>query len=381
MTAPPTAPGVSAAPPTVSRGVMGILALLVLAGAAAFIAGLASAQPARTWAVYLVNLLFWSGLSAAGPAVVGIMELMEARWGANLKRVATTTVAFMPVSFVLFLVLFAGLAVLYPWVRSPLPAKAIWLNPPFFVVRNGLAVLGLYWASIAFARAVHRDGPRDQRSRLAVVMLFLYVIALSLFGFDLVMSLAPEWYSGLFGGYFVGGSLYAGFTFLVLLTALRGRGRPGGPLLPPSDMQDLAKLCFATSIIWMYLFWSQYLVIWYGNIPEEVTFLRARFFQDPWRVLAFSVLIGGWLLPFGYYLRRLTGRPPVRHAPLVGFATLGLCGIWLERFLLVIPSVTEGTAAAPFGLTDLLITAGFFALFVLAYLIFTPRFGLTRLEA
>lgn len=367
------------APPTPSRGVMGILGLLVLAGAVALIAGLAGADPARTWAVYLVNLVFWSGLSAAGPAVAGIMELMEARWGASLKRVATTSAAFMPVSFVLLLILFAGAPTLYPWVHEPLPPKALWLNLPFFVVRVGASALALYTVSLAFARAVHQGGPAARRSRLAVAMLFLYVITLSLFGFDLIMSLAPHWYSALFGGYVVGGSLYAGFTFLVVLTMLRSRGRPGGPLLPPSDMQDLAKLCFATSILWMYLFWSQYLVIWYGNIPEEVTFLRARFFQDPWRVLSFVVLIGGWLVPFGYYLRRLTSRPPERHGPLVAFATLGLIAIWLERFVLVVPSV--GREAGAIGLADLLITAGFFALFVLAYVVFTPRLGLTRLEA
>lgn len=368
------------ASPALSPRAMGGLALLVVAGAVAFIAGLAGADPARTWAVYLVNLVFWSGLSAAGPAVVGIMELMEARWGANLKRVATTSAAFMPVAFVLLLILFAGAPTLYPWVREPLPAKALWLNLPFFVVRVGASALALYTVSLAFARAVHQGGPAAQRARLAVVMLFLYVITLSLFGFDLIMSLAPHWYSALFGGYVVGGSLYAGFTFLVILTILRGRGRPGGPLLPPSDMQDLAKLCFATSILWMYLFWSQYLVIWYGNIPEEVTFLRARFFQDPWRTLSFAVLIGGWLVPFGYYLKRLTGRPPERHGPLAAFATLGLVGIWLERFVLVIPSVLK-EATTPIGFSDFVITAGFFALFVLAYAVFTPRLGLTRLEA
>ncbi|MBI2879053.1 MAG: hypothetical protein HYY19_04965 [Candidatus Rokubacteria bacterium] len=379
MTASPTLSS-PAAPPAVSRGTMGVLAVLALAGAGAFIAGLATADPARTWAIYLVNLVFWSGLSAAGPAIVGIMELMEARWGANLKRLATTTVAFMPVSFVLLLLLFAGAPTLYPWIHEPLPAKAPWLNAPFFIARNGASLLALYTVSLAFARAVHRDEPRERRVRLAVAMLFLYVITLSLFGFDLVMSLAPEWYSALFGGFFVGGSLYAGFTFLVVLTALRSRGRPAGWLLPPPDMQDLAKLCFATSILWMYLFWSQYLVIWYGNIPEEVTFLRARFFHDPWRVLSFIVLVGGWLVPFGYYLKRLTGRPPLRHGPLVGFATLGLVAVWLERFVLVVPSVAPA-AATPLTVSDLLITAGFFALFALAYRLFTPRLGLTRLEA
>ena len=123
----------------------------------------------------------------------------------------------------------------------------------------------------------------------------------------------------------------------------------------------------------MYFFWSQYLVIWYGNVPIETRFFVGRFFVQPWQTLAWVVFALGWLLPFAYLLKRLTGRPPARHTPLVVVAILGLVGIFLERVLVVFPSVTA-SARLPIGLRDLLITAGFFALFVLSRRWFMGRF-------
>ena len=363
-----------------------ILAGLVTLGAISFLVALAGGSSTHAWAVFLANLLFWSGLSAAGPAIAGIFELTEARWAASLRRIATTTVAFMPVSFVLFLVLMVGLRALYPWVAVPIPKKAVWLNVPFFVLRTVIGVGALYWVSVRFARAVHgspagaaEEPGRAHRARLAVWLLFLFIIVGSLLGYDLVMSLDPQWFSGLLGGYVVVGMLYSGFAFLVVLTGLYSAGRPGW-VMPPKEMQDLAKLVFATSVLWMYFFWSQYLVIWYGNVPIETRYVLARFFADPWRCLALTAFFIGWVIPFCYLLGRLTGRPPEGHRILVTISCLSLIAIFIERIVLVLPSTLQ-MGVRPYGAGDvlltLLMTLGFGALFVLSYRIFLPRFGLT----
>jgi hypothetical protein len=367
-----------------------VLAGLVALGAVSFLVALAGGGP-HAWAVFLANLLFWSGLSAAGPAIAGIFELTEARWAVRLRRIATTTVAFMPASFVLFLLLMVGLRALYPWVSEPIPKKAIWLNVPFFTLRTVIGVAALYWVSVRFAKAVHgspagaaEEPGRARRARLAVWLLFLFVIVGSLLGYDLVMSLDPHWFSGLLGGYVVVGMLYSGFAFLVLLTGLYSFGRPGW-VIPPKEMQDLAKLVFTTSILWMYFFWSQYLVIWYGNVPIETRYVLARFFADPWRSLAITAFFIGWVIPFSYFLGRLTGRPPEGHRVLVAISCLSLAGIFIERIVLVLPStVQEGVRHYGAGdvLLALLMTLGFGALFILSYRIFLPRFGLAlRAEA
>jgi hypothetical protein len=363
-----------------------ILAGLVALGAVSFVVALAGGAGTHAWAVFLANLLFWSGLAVAGPAIAGIFELTEARWAARLRRIATTTVAFMPASFVLFLLLMVGLRALYPWVAEPIPKKAVWLNVPFFVLRTVIGVAALYWVSVRFAKAVHgspagasEEPGRAERARLAVWLLFLFVIVGSLLGYDLVMSLDPHWFSGLLGGYVVVGMLYSGFAFLVLLTGLYSFGRPGW-VMPPTEMQDLAKLVFATSILWMYFFWSQYLVIWYGNVPVETRYVLARFFVDPWRSLAIVAFFIGWVIPFSYFLGRLTGRPPEGHRVLIVISCLSLAAMFIERIVLVLPSTLRGDVR-PYGAGDvvlaLLMTLGFGALFVLSYRVFVPRFGLT----
>jgi hypothetical protein len=374
-------PPVVAEPLRLSRQVVLGLSVVVGLGALAFLLGVAAGAGRRTWGAFLVNLLFWSGLSVTGPAVAGMIEVTEGRWGVRLRRLAATTVAFMPVSFFLFLVLMAGVAILYPWVSHPIPKKAIWLNVPFFVLRTVVGVAVLYWVSIRFAQAVHaspagaaEEPDRARRARLAVVQLLLYAGVVSLLGFDLIMTLDPTWFSGLLGGYFLVTSLYSGFAFLVILVGVKSLGRPTW-VMPPTEVQDLAKLVFATSILWMYFFWSQYLVIWYGNVPIETRYVIARFFADPYRVLAWMAFFVGWIIPFSYLLVRLTGRPPQSHRVLVGVSTLSLLAIFLERIVLVFPSLGPTIG---FGSTVviLLITAGFAALFILSYVVFVPRFGL-----
>jgi hypothetical protein len=369
----PTAPGAPA-----STGPRAVMTILVLAGVAAFLYGIA-AQPTQTWAIYLVNLLFWSSLGITGPAIAGMIQVTEGRWSPSVKRVAVTTAGFLPVSFILFLILFAGRAELYPWVTHPVPAKAAWLNVPFMALRIGVGVLALYWVALTFARAViAEDQPGGaspeavgRRNRLATIMLILYVVVLSLWGFDLIMSLDPIWYSGLLGGYFVVSSLYTGFGLVTWLT-LRSNER-GVTAVGASAIQDVVKLTFAMSIMWMYFFFSQYLIIWYGNVPPETRFFVRRFLAQPWGYLAWAIFIVGWLIPFSYLLKRLTGRPPERHQVLKVILWMGFVAIFFERVLLVFPSISKDNAI-PHGLVEILVTAGFFGLFALSRGWFIARF-------
>jgi hypothetical protein len=146
--------------------------------------------------------------------------------------------------------------------------------------------------------------------------------------------------------------------------------------VPPSAIQDTAKLVFAGCVLWMYFFYSQYLVIWYGNVPIETRFFLQRFFVDPWRTLAIVVFVAGALIPFGYLLKRLTGRPPTRHKVFVVVLFLGWIAIFLERIMIVFPSISRDNVF-PLGITEILITAGFFAAFVLSRAWFLGRPGVS----
>src|SRR5262249_51123083 len=153
--------------------------------------------------------------------------------------------------FVLFLVLLAfGLSWLYPWVNNPalVEKKRQWLNVPFLCLRIGVGVAALYWTAAVFGRAVFADGPaegaaaasvRGRLDRLATTLLVLFVVVLSLWGFDLIMPLDPVWYSGLLGGYYVVTSLYTGFGLVAFLT-IRANAR-GVTNVSPAAIQDVAK--------------------------------------------------------------------------------------------------------------------------------------------
>lgn len=370
---------ITATPASPARPMHPFLVLLAILGIVAFLYGIAQGAPARVWGIYLVNLLFWSSLAITGPAVAGMIQVTEGRWSPSIKRVALTTAGFLPISFILFLVLFLGRATLYPWVTEPIPIKAVWLNVPFMALRIGLGSLLLYWVAMRLVKAILiEDQPGqntqtaiDRRYRLASVLLVLYVVVLSLWGFDLLMSLDPRWYSGLFGGYYVVTSMYPGFGLVTYLT-IRSNER-GITHVSPSAIQDVAKLTFALAVFWMYFFFSQYLVIWYGNMPVETRYLARRFFNQPWGGIAWAIFIVGWLIPFSYLLKRLTGRPPERHQVFKVILFLGWIAIFFERMLLVFPALLRDNTV-PIGPVEVLVTLGFFALFVLSRNWFLARY-------
>jgi Ni/Fe-hydrogenase subunit HybB-like protein len=367
------------APPASPARPHPFLILLAVLGIVAFLYGVTRPEPARVWGIYLVNLLFWSSFAITGPAVAGMIQVTEGRWSPSIKRIALTTAGFLPVSLVLFVVLFFGRATLYPWVTEPIPVKAAWLNVPFMALRIGLGSLLLYWVAMRLVKAILvEDQPGqdtqaaiDRRYRLSSVLLVLYMIVLSLWGFDLLMSLDPRWYSGLFGGYYVVTSMYPGFGLVTYLT-IRSNER-GLTHVAPTAIQDVAKLTFALSVFWMYFFFSQYLVIWYGNVPVETRYLARRFFNQPWGGIAWAIFIIGWLIPFSYLLKRLTGRPPERHQVFKVILFFGWIAIFFERMLLVFPALLRDNTL-PIGPVEVLVTLGFFALFVLSRNWFLVRY-------
>src|SRR5258706_1751759 len=190
-----------------------------------------------------------------------MMQLTEARWSPTVRRLALTTAGFLPVSLALLVVLFFGRAVLWEWVTKPMPVKAAWLNPPFFWLRTFACAGALVLVAYAFIRRLLRDPiaqeeerERVLRNRLATVLLFLWVITLSLWGFDLIMSLDPKWYSGLYGGDFLVSTLYTGFALLSLLSG--GANLRGTAAVPARAGQDGGKAPFGVSLMGVYFFLS-----------------------------------------------------------------------------------------------------------------------------
>lgn len=369
-----------------------------LVGLGTFVYGAVAGEAVRAWETLLVNFLFWSGIAQAGVVLSALLQVTSARWGRPLKRVAEATAAFMPVSFLVLLVLFLGQAVILPWVQEPVEAKQAWLNTPFFVARqgagflllSGLSLLYVYWSvrpdigllqesgtgDLGFLAQrlirgwrglnTERDVSQQRQSRLAPAILIVYAYVFSLQAFDFVMSLDPHWFSTLLGGYFFIGNLYIGVAFLAVVavwthTQVRWRGHVG-----TDQLHDVGKLLLGFCMLWTYLFWTQYLVIWYGDLPEETAFVMHRTAEAPWAVLAWIVLFGCFLIPFVTLLSREVKRRP---RGLLIIALVVLVSMWLERFMLVSPSLWTGESL-PLGLIELAMTGGFLAMFTICYTTF-----------
>ena len=370
----------SISPDTPSRPFTLGLWVLVGLGLITFLMGVTGENAQRVWQAYLVNWLFWSGLALSGLTFSALLRVTKAEWAGPLRQLAEALAAFLPISFFLLLFLFLGSEQLFSWIQNPIPTKQAWLNKPFLMLRTLFGCVLLYGCGFALLRAsvrATRTLPRvlvpfvshenvtsiarrqRQLTILSSVFLVLYAIVFSLFAFDLVMALEPHWISTLFGAYFCIGNLYAGLSLLAILAV----PRRASTIFSAERSHDLGKLIFGFCVLWTYLFWCQYLPIWYGNLPEETGFLAVRLFDEPWAAISFFVLLLNFLLPFPILLLQWVKRAP---AALACISALILVGMWLERYVLVVPSVWQEDWL-PLGWVELGMLLGFFALFTLAF--------------
>ena len=210
----------------------------------------------------------------------------------------------------------------------------------------------------------------QKQTILSPILAILFALGFSLIGFDLVMSLSPHWYSTLFGMYFFTGAFYSSLAFLFLLTLLFVKPLDLGNFVGERQFHDLGKLLLGFCLVTGDFFFSQFLVIWYGNLPEETRFVITRINSAPWKHLAWTVLILGFAFPFVVLLSR---KAKMRRGVMLVVSGIILIGMWLERFLLVAPSLWKGRDL-PLGFSEFLISLGFLGLMSLSLLWFFKRF-------
>jgi hypothetical protein len=205
--------------------------------------------------------------------------------------------------------------------------------------------------------------------RLAPMYAITYALVMTMVAFDCMMALQPHWFSNLLGGWYFMGSFLGAHTLLALMM-LYGRHEVGiDEFISQKQRHDLGKLCFGFSVFWTYLMWSQFLVIWYGNLPEETGFVFARLWGS-WRPIGIAVFLGMFVIPF----TGLLGVTPKKTPITLGlFTAVSLCALWLERYLMVLPSVTH-EAGPVFGLPEIGPTVAFIGLFLLCYGLFARTF-------
>jgi hypothetical protein len=349
---------------------------MIVLGAAEFVVALSRGSAAIAWEAYLVNLLFFLGVAQGAVVASAAFYLTQGKWGGSTPyRLGEAFAPFLWVGFFLFFGLYFGRSLIFPWVTHPIAQKAAWLNVPFLFARDGIGLGVMAAASFAFIRVSRGEDarawtiatddielPPHSIRVLAPFVAILFAVIYSLIAFDLVMSLAPVWRSTLFGWFFFAGAFWSGLCAMAL-TAVVLRSRLGEHNLftNPIVMHDFGKMVFAFSVFWVYLLFAQYIVIWYGDLPVETFFIVQRVHHMPWSPLSVACVVLIWLIPFTVLMSVRTKKTP---AILGAVAGLGLVGMWLERYVLVVPSLSLD--AIPFGPTQLLISIGFLGAFLFA---------------
>lgn len=347
-----------------------VLRALAIGGAIGTLLGIYFA-PTQTLSGLLLASCYTLGLALGALFIIALDYVTRAGWSTALRRVPESLVATMPLSAALLLVtLLAGLRQLYPWATAPEHggggALARWHSPIFFYARSALCLL--IWLLFAWA-IVHNSRRQDQAGgllatyrnrRLAATFLPVFAITLSLASFDWLMSLHAHWVSTIFAAYHFAGLFQASIAAVALLVILLRRWGYLEDCLSPSHLHDLGKYLFAFSTFWAYIWFCQYMLIWYSNMPEEASYYVGAS-TDPVKPLALLSLVLNWVVPFFVLLSANAKR---KEPVLLKVCVIVMIGHWIDLYSIVVPTAGMNPHASLWPLVPSIAVA---ALFLLNY--------------
>jgi hypothetical protein len=336
------------------RGNFGRNALIVgLAGLVLAAVGSAVDTP-RFFNAYLMAFTFWMTLSLGSLFFVMLHHLVGATWSIVIRRLAESLMATIPYMAILFIPILFGLHHIYSWSHADVMAtdallqkKEAFLNVPFFVIRA--IVYFFIWSALAhllYKYSLQQDSKpsTELTQKMKVVSapgMILFAVTTTLAGYDWLMSLEPHWYSTIYGVYFFAGGLVAIISLMTLLAAwLQSKGLLRGTITV-EHYHDLGKLMFAFIIFWTYIGFSQYFLIWYGNIPEETVWYLQRW-EGSWKAISMIILFGHFVIPFTVLLFRFTKRT---LTPLLIMAAWIVLMHWVDHYWLVYPTFSPKGAS------------------------------------
>ena len=347
----------------------------VIAAACAVLGGIACAMlgagnPRQFFFSWLVSFLFFLSLALGALFFVLIQYAAQGGWGIVVRRIGETIFATLPVIAVLFLPLLLGLRDLYSWSvpgaaehDALLRWKAPYLNVPFFMIRA--AVYFGIWSFMAFLYyrgSRGQDVTGDSRvsarlRRLAGPAIIVLALTQTLASVDWIMSLTPHWYSTIFGVYFFSGSFVGYIALLSVVTVAMRRARLLDTVISAEHLHDIGKFLFAFTAFWAYIAFSQFLLIWYANLPEETIWYKARM-EGSWLQVSLLLMVGHFVAPFFY----LMGRTVKRKG-----ALLAVGGAWIlamhfvDLYWQVMPTLhPEGLRPSVLDVAALVATGGCF---------------------
>lgn len=383
-----------------------LLSLFILIGCLVFFQAVSSGDEGRrhAWMALHLNFLYFFGISAALSGFAAVFHICNAQWARPIRRVFESASTFFTFAPLVLIALYFGAEDLFIWAREPIHGKEFWLAKDFVYVRDlvaaillvfivtrvnqgsraldmialkkgllkGVDIKDTVYNSVSCCQCESGSCGTDAKGKLAKVYdgmgrispvcVIFYALVMSLLAFDLLMSVDPHWYSTMFGGFYFMSCVYGAMAFVSIGLFFIRRYSPLMQMaVKRKTLHDLGKLLFGFGIFWAYLFWSHYLPIWYGNMPEETAYMILRLRVFPWRDVAWTVLGMCFIVPFLLGLSR-----DVKQVPglLALTAIIPAIGIWLMFYLLFAPSIYPNSV--PLGLTDVGVALGYIGAFALS---------------
>jgi hypothetical protein len=347
----------------------------------------AMVSPVQFYRSYLVAYAFWIGIALGSAAIVMLHHLVGGLWGYAIRRPLESAAMTLPLMALLFVPIALGVRELYPWAHSgaehhPLIRhKLAYLNVPFFLGRT----VGYFvaWTLIAWLLrrwSVAQDRSDDPRlgrrlHSLSAAGIIVFFLTVTFAMIDWLMSLEPEWYSTIYGPMLMTGQVLTAFALTTIVATHASRSGPRTDLYTPPQWHDLGNLMLAFVMLWTYMSFSQYLIIWSGNLVEEIPWYLRRT-RGGWQWLAVVIIAFQFALPFFILLFRAAKR---RAETLRNVAALIVVMQLVVTFWLVAPA-HEGARFRIHWL-DVAAPVGIGGIWVAAFLWFLGRTPLVPLNA
>lgn len=317
---------------------------------------------ARFYHAWLTAFAFWTTLSLGALFFTMLHHLTGAQWSVVIRRLSESFLAPFPILVIFFVPIVFGMHDLYHWTHEDAVAhsvllqwKAPYLNQTFFFIRAAIYFAVWIFLSTRLVTLSRRQDEAHTAEILAKMRstsawgMILFAVTTTFAGFDWLMSMAPEWYSTIFGVYIFAGGLLSAMCLMTLTALLLRRKGILDKAITPEHYHDLGKLVFGFIIFWGYIGFSQYMLIWYANIPEETVWYLDRW-QGSWKVVSLVLIFGYFSIPFLIMIFRGTKRT----LGLLGFMVVWLLIMhWVDLYWLVFPTWEGARDNASFHWMDL----------------------------
>lgn len=311
-------------------------------------------SPAYFFRAWLVGWVFWMGVTLGCLAIFMLHHLTRGAWGLVVRRVLEAASRTLPLLLVLFVPVAFGMRQIYEWTDKQLVQKdevlthkAAYLNQPFFFGR--LILYFLIWGGFAWIlnrMSLRQDSGEDpgvtrRMQLIAGPGLAAYCLAVTFASVDWLMSLQPHWFSTIYGVYLMASQGLSALAFLIVVALYLSRREPMAGVIQPRHFHDWGKLFLAFVMLWAYFSFSQFLITWAGNLPEEISFFLPRT-RGGWGWVAIAIALFHFAVPFVLLLSRDLKRNASRLATV---ALLMLVMRWVELLWQVEPAFHERNAA------------------------------------